>query len=242
MVSKFNANISDIIPENQKSWHKKVFLTCDIDWAPDEVIDYTVKFIKENAPKDAKVTFLVTHETDILQDLQNDDQFELGIHPNFNNLLDGTVGTDTTSYEIIENLMKIVPEAQVIRNHSCVTSFRIEDLFTEFGLSFNLNHFIPMASEITLKPWYNWNRLIQVPYIWQDDMYLMYGNSMKLETILSKQGICVINFHPIHLFLNTKNMTHYQEAKKSYHNYNELKKFINPNDGIKLQLRSMLNR
>ena len=71
---------------NNNDWKKIVFITIDVDWAIDEVLKDTIDlFIKNNV----KATILLTHQTDLIKDISDNSLFELGIHPNFNFLLNG---------------------------------------------------------------------------------------------------------------------------------------------------------
>ena len=89
----------------------KIYLTFDIDWAPDETIkEISDQLINANI----KSTWFVTHKTPVLEILrERDDLFSLGIHPNF--MKGSTQGN--SEEEILKNLMNIVPEARVIRTH-----------------------------------------------------------------------------------------------------------------------------
>lgn len=237
----FCSKVRDIDPSEKQSWDKKVFLTCDIDWAPDEVIDFTVEFFRANSHPDTKITFLATHTTPVLEIIALDKNFDVGIHPNFNKLIENCESRDRTPESIILELREQFPKSKVIRSHSCVTSFRLLSIFSEFGFSHEMNTFIPGCADITLKPWRNWDGMVQVPYIWQDDMHLMYGNKVAPLDLLGGAGVKVINFHPIHLFLNTFSMKHYEAAKPYYQKYRHLKDYVNPNSGIRTVIQDLLN-
>ena len=77
--------VSEISLEEPSSY-EKVFLTFDIDWASDFVLEYCIDLIES---AQVKATFFVTHETPLLERLRENPNFELGIHPNFNPLLEG---------------------------------------------------------------------------------------------------------------------------------------------------------
>src|SRR5688572_22770431 len=78
--------ISEIRPDDEASWRDRIFLTIDIDWASDEVIADTAALVEEAG---VAATWFVTHDTPQIGRLRANPLFELGIHPNFNFLLDG---------------------------------------------------------------------------------------------------------------------------------------------------------
>jgi hypothetical protein len=67
--------ISNISPIDENSWRNKIFLTLDIDWASDEVLEYTIDIIEK---ANVSATWFVTHNTALLQRLRSNPKFELG--------------------------------------------------------------------------------------------------------------------------------------------------------------------
>jgi len=64
----------------------RTVITIDIDWVPDKVLEYTLELLsKAGVP----CTIFATHATGLLNGLDRN-QFEIGIHPNFNPLLNGS--------------------------------------------------------------------------------------------------------------------------------------------------------
>lgn len=117
---------------------KNIFLTFDMDWASDEVLKDFYDLLCE---LNVYGTLNVTHDTPLLDLFRKDDRLELGIHPNYNMLLDGT---QQESYEgIISGLMKVVPEAVTVRAHSLTESSRIAAMYAKYGLKYDLNMFYP---------------------------------------------------------------------------------------------------
>jgi len=60
---------------------KKIYLTFDMDWAIDEVIEYTLKIIEE---ENVSATFFVTHNTSLIDEMSANKDIELGIYSSFN--------------------------------------------------------------------------------------------------------------------------------------------------------------
>ena len=111
--------ISSIQVENEESWREKIFLTIDIDWAHDEILLDTIELVEEAG---VAATWFVTHETEVLERLRSNPYFELGIHPNFNFLLQGDARNGGNAGEVISNVVQMVPEATSVRSHSMTVS------------------------------------------------------------------------------------------------------------------------
>lgn len=118
---------------------KKIFLTFDMDWASDEVL---IDFYNLLCELDVCGTMNVTHNTVILDLFRKEKRLELGIHPNYNMLLDGDeLGK---SYEtVIQDCLKIVPEAVTVRAHSLTSGSKISSMYARCGLKYDLNMLYP---------------------------------------------------------------------------------------------------
>ena len=92
-------------------------ITLDIDWAPDLAISHCLEILKE---KRIKATFFATHKTDLLKEIKKDGH-EIGIHPNFAN--NSSHGNRTE--KVMENCLKIVPDAELIRTHGLIHSTKL---------------------------------------------------------------------------------------------------------------------
>ena len=209
-----SAKISEIDTDNDE-YLDKIFITVDIDWANDDLIEIALDMLEEQR---VKCTFFVTHETSTLNRIRRNSNFELGIHPNLNPLLHEASNRTKLARERFEELLEIVPEAQSYRCHSMVTSSRVLEIASEFGLKYDCNYFIPYQAGIELKPWKIWNEIIRVPYFWEDDISLEYGieeSPTELKNILERPGLRVFDFHPVHIALNTEHLNRYKNLKDS---------------------------
>jgi len=233
-------NIKHINLNALSSWQDKIFLTFDIDWCSDKVLLYTLNFIEKY---NLKATFFVTHETNILERMRDNENIELGIHPNFNPLLSGDFIYGKNIDEVVSYYKKIVPEAVSVRSHSMTQNSLILDSFEKFGLTYDVNTFIPFSSEIVSKPYKHWtNELIKVPYFWEDDVHCNYKWDWNVDNLLNYSGIKVFDFHPIHIFLNTKNIETYDNARKHFDNMTILEKIKNKNEfGSEVFLKKIIN-
>ena len=206
-------------------YEKSIFLTFDIDWAHIYVIKETFEIL--NA-ENVKATFFITHECDVLNELRSNENFELGIHPNFNPALSAESGSESFT-QVIDQMMQIVPEAKSVRSHSLVQSSRMLDYFVSCELKIDANLYIPINSGIICRPFAIWNNILRVPHFWEDDLQLLENNieNCDISSFFSYEGIKVFDFHPIHVYLNTESMDRYECARPHFQNITELSKLRN---------------
>lgn len=205
--------ISDCIVETNNNNDNKLYLTFDIDWACDDVLSEVIELI-DNAKVAA--TWFVTHKTPMLDRLRDNPLFELGIHPNFNFLLNAGSADKMSMEKVIDDLLELVPEATSIRSHSLTQNSQLQEIFKRKGLTHECNHLIPEQAQIELKPWVLWNGLIKVPHYWEDDAVCLYKENASIPDLLERKGLKVFDFHPIHVFLNTELLDRY-ESTRAYH-------------------------
>lgn len=232
------ATISDISPEHPVSWEKKLFLTFDIDWACDDVVADCISLVEQ---ADVAATWYITHDTPLLHRLRDNPKFELGIHPNFNFLLMGDSRNGSNAEEVVDRLLRIVPEAKSIRSHSMAQSSVLLDLFKNKGLTHDANHFIPAQAGLNLRPWRLWNGMIKIPYFWEDDLACIYEKKTKIQELKENADLKVFDFHPIHVFLNTENIDRYDSCRHVLSNVNALRGFVNKKEkGVRDSLGELL--
>jgi hypothetical protein len=237
------STISTIAINREASWNRKKFLTLDIDWANDNVLNDTIDLVESF---DVAATWFVTHQTPVLDRLRKNSKFELGIHPNFNFLLDGKHNAGESSTEVVQRLMAIVPQAKSVRSHSMTQSSGLLNIFKNLGLTHDANHFVPHHSSVTLKPWLLWNGLCRVPYNWEDDVHIIYEaagtqqQSPRDIALSTSVGLRVFDFHPIHVFLNTESLDRYESTRPLHQNPKELIKYRYDGYGTRSRLIELL--
>ena len=198
----------------------KHLVTLDVDWAPDEVIRYTIDLL---AKYGVKATLFATHESDYLKSLDMN-KYEIGIHPNFNQ------GGDHS--EIIEKLKAIYPDSIGVRSHSLFQSSQLLQLFIDNGLKYEVNTFIPLMEGI--HPFVRVKGIVSIPFYWEDDYHYLLGTPFELcQLKVDKEGLKIYNFHPIHVFMNTNSAEHYNSFKAFYNDLDILKKHRNNGKGIR---------
>ncbi len=199
----------------------KTYITIDIDWAPEEVIEDTLSLLKEY---NVSATLFCTHKSDVINNADIA-KYEKAIHPNFNFLLQGKNTNGNNAEDVLDSLLTIYPEAKGIRSHSMTQSSMLLDLFVQKGLQYDANHFLPYQN---IMPFTLWNGLIRIPYNWEDDVHFAYNKKFENpEFEFADNELLIVDFHPMHIFLNTENAERYKAAKPHYQNVKELLKFRN---------------
>ena len=212
-----------------------IAFSMDIDWAPELVIQDSLNLFEKY---NVKCTLVNTHDSNVIHK-SNRDLFEIGIHPNFNSLLDGN--SNTNAENIIKELLNIYPEAKGIRSHSLTQSTRLLSLFKSIGMEYDCNQFFPYNWNIY--PYKTFTGLTIIPFNWEDDIHFSYKKSFNVDfnEIFNPEKNYIFNFHPIHIYLNSDSELTYLNAKKYYHNPIELKKRKNTSSpGTKDFLISLL--
>lgn len=194
---------------------KKIYLTFDMDWACDEVLRYFMKLMSKLG---VPYTINVTHKTDLLDELRKDKNVELGIHPNFNNLLAGETvarANENSFIDVIKNIKDIVPEAITARSHSLVDGTPISLELSNLGIKYSLNVLVWPKKGISFSYWHDFTGLYKIPFCYEDDIWFGYDYYRRAEEYLNEniEVPLVFNFHPIHIYLNTDCIETYRVAK-----------------------------
>ena len=236
MSSQFSL-IRNIDVDREQTWKNDVFLTFDIDWASDSILNHCIDIVEK---AEVHATWFVTHETPVLGRLRENPKFDLGIHPNFNFLLNGQSSEQPNAEKIVDEILRIVPEAKTVRSHSMTQSTGLLKLFHDKGMTHDCNHFIPYQSGMDIKPWALWTGLTKVPYFWEDDLECVYGHQRPVLDLMNMPGLKVFDFHPIHVFLNTEDLDRY-ERTRDIHHHPDLANHVNQGDiGARASLESFL--
>lgn len=211
---------------------KNIFLTFDMDWAADGVLEDFLRIMEDSC---LKGTLNVTNRTNVLSGRGHD--IELGIHPNYNRLLMGNAAEENY-IKILENIKEIVPGAVTLRSHALSSSSIIVSKYEEFGILYDLNTLIPAYRGLNIKPYKApaSSNVLVLPFIFEDDIYLAQEKRKTPDFFLSDEFSAprIFNFHPIHLFLNTDQIATYENARPYFKDYKMLKAFVNKkNYGIR---------
>jgi len=227
--------ISSINAEVESSWLGSYFLTIDVDWATDEVIADTLDLI---ASSGVAATWFVTHPTPVIDRIRATPRQEIAIHPNFNELLNGHPAS-TSADAILKSLLRVVPESRSVRSHSMTQSSRLLQMFKAAGLTHECNTFIPLSSNLKVRPWINWNGLVRVPHIWEDDIWLLGGEPAPPLLPLDDR-LTVVDFHPIHVALNSPSLEHYENTRPFHRDWPALLAHRHPGTGVRTWFEKLL--
>ncbi|MDR1292977.1 MAG: hypothetical protein LBJ91_06270 [Clostridiales Family XIII bacterium] len=191
-----------------------VYLTFDVDWACDEVLEYAISLVEDS---DTKATFFITHDTPLLARLRENPNIELGVHPNFSPLLEN--GGGASAREILQDIHAVVPEAVAVRSHALMTGSLLSDLFYKDGLRIESNTYYHVGREkIIPSPAYDPCGMLRVFHFWEDDCHIAWADQ-RVERdwdaggFLDYDGVRIFDFHPIHLFLNTEHGQRYESSR-----------------------------
>ncbi len=192
-----------------------VCLSLDVDWAPDPVLAYVVDLI---ARAGVSATLFATHHTPVLTEL-GPPTFEVGLHPNF----DRGADLDAPLHE----LKAAYPGARGARSHGLAVSSRVLQRYMAHGLRYESNVFLP--GHEGLRPVTRFVELVSIPFYWSDDKHLERGEPFELAAMrLDVPGLRVLNFHPIHVYMNTVSLSHYESFKAHYHDHDALAELRDP--------------
>lgn len=204
-----------------KAWNENIYLTFDMDWAIDEVLEDFYELLKKYR---VTGTIHVTHETKMLEEFRGDRSLDLGIHPNFNPLLQSG-GENGTCFQVLEMIKQIVPEAVCVRSHALTNSSIIQHGYSAIGIKYDLNTLIPAAEGMVLYPFESVVTDLKIlPFIYEDDVYMNFREKRSADFFLSDKFVAprIFNFHPIHLYLNTDQNETYENARPYFKDVKKL--------------------
>lgn len=223
-----------------ETWNGKAILTFDVDWASDEVLSHCLDLVEQ---AELPAVFMVTHDTPLLARMRQNSQIELGLHPNFNPLLDGVSEADKAD-AVLKKLKAIVPEAQVLRSHSLSTSGKWLSLYQAHGIRFTSNYCMMGVPHI--QPFEHINGLVECPHYFADDGWLYLQDQGRPlppdwpELNPATGGLRVFNFHPIHVFLNSESLARYESSRSAHRDIASLKAYRYDGFGTETLLKTLV--
>lgn len=212
--------INEINVDNTLEWQSKLYLTFDIDWAHDEVIYDTLQVLDEYG---ASATLFATHESKVLiEGCLNNPKYEIGIHPNFNLLLNNSIKNKSFD-NICTELKDSFPFASSVRSHALCFGSLIQTSYEKLGITHDSSVMIPsLHNTHSIFPWKMWDNLIRVPYFFEDYVTAKTRDKTSIKTLISRPGLKVFDFHPIHVFLNTESLDRYEKTRKIHQDPKDL--------------------
>jgi len=208
-----------------------ICITFDTDWAPEEAVADAIELI--NTYK-INVTIFATNFYSCLQNLPAN--IEVGLHPNFNNILKG----NGQSFEkVFDELYAIYPKAKGLRSHSLTQSSYILMHAKEKGIVYDSNTYNPNQA----KAFVDYNGLLRFTHCWVDLGHILDKKEFVIKEIpLKTESHNIVDFHPIHTFINTDTLSFYNNVKHLTTNATELNKSKNnTNHGIRTLFINLLD-
>ena len=225
------------------AYDNEIYLTFDTDWADDAVIRDTIDLLDARG---VAATVFVTNTSPYLAELANHPRIEVGIHPNFNALLEsGSHELDAAA--VLARLHDAFPRAVSVRSHSLFQSSSLQHLFAGRGLVYEANHFIPAWSGMVCRPYREITGMVRVPYFWEDDVHVMalprgLAAGWDVDGMIATPGLKVFDFHPIHVFLNTEHMDRYAASREHLRDAGKLAGHRCPEYGTRSFLTDLVDR
>jgi hypothetical protein len=212
-----------------------LYLTFDFDWAAEEVLEFVFSYLKERS---LKATFFVTHKSQVAQQFYGDEDFEFGIHPNFNFLLSGDFRYGATMTEVLDYYETLLPfKSYGMRSHDSFFKTSLIRELARRGYRYESN--ILLNRSLTLRPFKNWSdEILQIPMLWEDDQWCANGNQAKPKDMLAYKHLKVLNFHPIHLYLNSRSLEIYEAVKD---NQDDIELLLSVRNKDKFGVRNFLD-
>ena len=212
----------------------KILISFDTDWAPDFVIEKIVETLIKNK---IKSTWFITHNSPVFEKMKRNTQlFEIGLHPNFYPHSDHGNNED----DVLQNIQKLCPEATSIRMHGLYQSSSLLNKISQLlpNIKVDVSLYIPNIKDIYPFEYCtnNKRKIKRIPFVWEDDLEFLGSQNWSLDKFSKNKGITILNFHPIHVYLNSSNSDNYDKVKKKYSSIRDvpeqfLRQFISNDEG-----------
>jgi hypothetical protein len=93
----------------------------------------------------------------------------------------------------------------------------LEKIIDETAISVDVSLFLPHAAalEPVVYYWENGKRLVRLPYMWEDDFEMVRPHGFwDLGRMFDRgTGLMIMDFHPIHVFLNSLTLATYRSVR-----------------------------
>jgi hypothetical protein len=186
-----------------------VVFTMDTDWSPPEVVDYAFSELI-----DSRLAWTVFC-TDFYSSVQARNRTEMALHYN----VEG-VGFEAS----FRAIAKKVPGAQGARGHSLAFSERLRPVYRDLGIVYDSSYL--MVGLDSIHPFQIARNVWELPLYFMDTFFLEFyeGNfsCSPSRQQLGSPGLKILDFHPVHLVLNTPSIEYYNANKSNYHSLRAL--------------------
>ena len=179
---------------------RKAFITMDVDWAPDTVLEWTFSWFIEH---EIAITAFVTHESAVALRYESHPLTEIGIHPD--------LSRDMKTVRRVEELCRTYRKATGSRSHRNICGRNVTDVLHECGIIYDVSKLLWGISYAECTPLYN--GMVEAPYVWEDGVHLemQLGDDMS-SVCLDGPGLKILNIHPVLFYLNCAS----EEERKAF--------------------------
>ncbi len=201
------------VTESVLTSEPRYVLTADQDWAPEWACELFIDLIKQ-----LELPFHVfrTNLSVALDFAAQEGIISNGWHPNFRT--ESTHGS--TPGEVIASMTSMFPGCNSARAHTYYESSETWQLLKQAGISYESHG--PTDMEDGLRPLRMMSGLTRFPVFLEDDVHLMSDRRddslRRLHETVHTPGLKVLDFHPIHLGLNTPSIGYYDENRGTSRN------------------------
>ena len=196
-----------------------VAFTMDTDWSPAGGIEHVLDTLVD--PRLALTVFC----TGRYPALERRPHTEIALHYNVDHL-----GFEAAYRKAAAEL----PDAKGARGHSLAVSERLRALYREYGTRYDSSYIMFECQGVD--PFLIGRDVWEFPIYFMDMFFLEFheGDFALAPTgrQLAGPGLKVLDFHPVHLLLNTPSLEYYQECKAHYHDVDALLKRRHPGRGV----------
>ena len=183
--------------------------TMDTDWAPPEVVEFVLDEVVDDQ------LALTVFSTGRYSVLESRPATEVALHYNVEE-----VGFERSLRQIAD----LLPGAIGARGHSLAFSERLRPLYREFGIAYDSSYL--MFEQHGIEPFYVARGVWELPIFFMDAFFLEYHegrrSSAPNQASLLRRGLKVLDFHPVHLLLNTPSLEYYHSVKQHYQDFDAL--------------------
>lgn len=220
---KFNRYQKEFLIENcNYSKKETIFLSFDIDWAPDFMLETIANLVSG-----LDVSFMHTHKSKISSQIAQ--EFPSGIHPNI--LKNSDQGS--TLDEVIHFFKKLKINFDTCRFHRLHYGYSDLKILSQHGVQLDSSTILFNGKNII--PNYHYDiDIILAPYFWEDGINITSKKFLKTNFIdWETKGLKIFDFHPVDIYLNTSSIGQ-KELFKS--------RFINPLESNKKSVDDLINK
>jgi hypothetical protein len=185
-------------------------LTFDTDWVSQALLDCSLRLLEAAG---VKATIFCTGP----YDLGSSGLFEAGLHPNF--LPDSTQGDSPEATMLF--LRSLYPEAVGSRSHKYYWHSGIRPLLLRHDVTYDCSLLLIQQPHLRV---YDHLGLKRIATWWSDNIHLLHKEDFTRFDLpgLHEPGIKVLDFHPIHVALNTPSLEWYRKVMSTLPPVSEL--------------------